>query len=223
MTPVSVDLYAGPLTRYLAGDWVTRLPAGVEHHPPPADALTDPQRLRQVVLRWREALASGLRGHGVELEWAEAADGAYTAERIGAGWGAVLLLAAYDERPELSGPDDAPALPGASLAVRAVAEPAAHSRYPALVKDVLWWLPARFPFGFEAPTPSGARLRMASVDALGEQLDELDRRTLRLGSAPVAPPADAPSREELAAWGLHLLLRGAAAAAGARLPLLLDL
>jgi hypothetical protein len=229
---MSLDLYVGTLTRYLTGDWVTLLapapPGGdpvVEHHPLPPDAVTNPAFIRDVVLDWREALGHGLTARGVTLDWDEGDAVPYRAERLpDGGLGALMLLAAYDDRPDLSAPDDDPVRWRESAAYGAVAAADAHTRYPALLKGARWWLPAPFPFGFDAPGPSGAHVRMASVDALDEQLRELDGRTLRVGDdLDVAVPAGDAGLEALARHALATFRRLARAAVEARLPLLLDL
>ncbi len=227
---MSLDLYVGTLTRYLSGDWVTLVapprPGGepeVEHHPMPDDAVTDPQFVRDVVLAWRTALGHGLTQHGVTLDWDEGDRVPYRAERLpDGGFGALMLLAAYDDRPDLSAPDDDPRCWREAAAVRAVTVGDAHTRYPALVKGARWWLPARFAFGFDAPSPSEAPVRMASLDVLYDQLVELDTRTLQVGDAEVAPPPGAAGFDVLARHALATFRRLAAAALDARLPLLLD-
>jgi hypothetical protein len=228
---MSLDLYVGTLTRYLSGDWVTLVapapPGGepeVEHHPTPDDAVTDPAFVRDVVLDWREALGHGLKQHGVVLDWDEGDSVPYRAERLpDGGYGALQLLAAYDDRPDLSAPDDDPRRWRDSSAVRAVSGSDAHTRYPALVKGARWWLPAAFPFGFDAPSPSGAHVRMASVDSLAEQLAELDARTLQVGDeAELDVPGTGAPFEELARHALATFRRLVGAAVDARLPLLLD-
>ncbi len=229
---MSLDLYVGTLTRYLSGAWVTLVapppPGGepeVEHHPMPDDALTDPQAVRDVVLAWREALGQGLASHhAVTLDWDEGDRVPYRAERLpDGGFGALMLLAGYDDRPDLSAPDDDPRRWREAAAVRAAGADDAHTRYPALVKGARWWLPARFPFGFDAPSPSGAQVRVASLDMLHDQLADLDARTLAVGDAEIAAPTNgAASFDALARHALATFRRLAGAAVDARLPLLLD-
>lgn len=224
---MTLGLYVGSITRYLTGDWVSIDPVSGEtvHHVPPGDAVTDPDLVRDVVLAWQRSLVSGLAGRDVTVStWDEGAGTAYATAQPGwSGYGALMLLAAYDDRPDLSSPDDAAERWRESPAHRAVSAPDAHTRYPALVKGAEWWLPGAFSVGFDAPTPSGAHVLMASVEALRDQLGELDQRTLRLGDdvdLPV-PPAGA-GFEQHACYGLATFRRLAAAAAEARLPMLLD-
>lgn len=224
---MSLGLYVGSLTRFLTGDWVSIGPESGEtvHHVPPEGAITDPDVVRGVVLHWQQGLAAGLAARGVaDVGWEEGPDAPYATAAPGwAGYGALMLLAAYDDRPDLSSPDDVAERWRDSPAHRAVSAPEAHTRYPALVKGAEWWLPASFAFGFDAPTPSGAHVLMASVAALAEQLAELDARTLRLGDDLDAPvPDPGAGFEAHARHGLAAFRRLAAAAAEGHLPMLLD-
>lgn len=224
---MSLGLYVGSLTRFLTGDWVSLDEETGEtvHHVPPEEAVTDADLVRSVVVHWQEGLRAGLAARDMRFEaWDEGPGTAYaTADPGWAGYGALMLLASYDDRPDLSGPDDVAERWRESPAHRAVSAPDAHTRYPALVKGAEWWLPATFGFGFDAPTPSGAHVLMASGPALADQLAELDARTMRLGDDLDVPrPAEGAGFEEHARHGLATFRRMAEAAVDAGLPMLLE-
>jgi hypothetical protein len=154
------------------------------------------------------------------------------------GYGAVLLLAAYDERPDLhpscSGLrrqqpatdhprayEDAPAYQAASAQPR---------RYPSLLGAAEWWLPLpdTSPVVFTAPRPSGQPTRIGRIDRLLAELRLLSHRSDAFAThdrqavlAGGPPASDAPT-EFAARFGLAVMLKLAEAAAENRQPLLMD-
>src|SRR5258708_1590693 len=71
----------------------------VRTEPEPADAITDPAAVLDTVLRWQSRLCGALGG---AQAWAERADLPYWTDKPGwDGFGGMVLLAAYDERPDL--------------------------------------------------------------------------------------------------------------------------
>lgn len=106
---MGLDLYVGSLTRYTSGDWLTivqqaGLANGVDvqvvhAQPEPPDAVSDPRLIRDAVEEWRQGLGAGL---GVDCDWPETVDSPYWTDKPDwDGYGAVMLMAAYDERPDL--------------------------------------------------------------------------------------------------------------------------
>jgi hypothetical protein len=241
---VALDLYAGSLTRYFVGDWLSAVAQAAMVSGAAlrvVDALgrdreaivVDPDVVHAAVLDWRAGLAQSL---GVELAWAE--DGAAPYETDTLTWeghGAVLLLAAYDDRPDLRGgrrhgfwrrePDRADRADTAP-AVRAVRKQAI-SRYPALVLGAEWWLPASVPPVFEATSVNGTTIRMGSLAALVDDLHALNDRTLQLAASELeraratAPPS-AATVQRAAPFGLAVFTALAEWALEHRQPLVMD-
>jgi hypothetical protein len=107
---VGLDLYCGSLTRYHVGDWFTvvaqaAMASGVavrveRTQAEPPDAIHDPDLIHEAVLAWRRGLGEGL---GVALDWPEDGDALYQTDKPDwDGYGAVVLLAAYDDQPHLN-------------------------------------------------------------------------------------------------------------------------
>src|SRR6266498_1325408 len=106
---MGLDVYVGPLTRYTCGDWLTvvqqaMLAAGhevqiVRTELDPADAINDPTVVSQVVRTWQKGLLDALGGTD---PWADGLDLTYWTDKPDwDGYGGLVLLAAYDEQPEL--------------------------------------------------------------------------------------------------------------------------
>src|SRR5260221_13827342 len=105
---MGLGVYVGPLTRYHMGDWgLIAQQAGeqlgmkvpiVRPRPEPADAITDPAAVLDAVLGWQSRLCAALGGAAV----ARTRRPAYWTDKPGwDGYGGLVLLAAYDERPDL--------------------------------------------------------------------------------------------------------------------------
>lgn len=234
---MGLDLYVGPLTRYHLGDWLTitqqigaqegydvRIVRAHEED----DGETDPDMVQNAVREWQQWLGEALGG---PVDWPEGPAQPYWTDKPDwDGFGAVLLLAAYDERPDLCpGPwdrkdsprefADAPAYQAAS------AQP---ERYLTLLSGVEWWLPlAEDPLVMEASRPSGQPTRMGSLDRLVAELRLLDERAGVLAGHDPAElrrglSTDDPTLTEVARFGLAVMLHLAETAIEHRQPLLLD-
>ena len=222
---VGLDLYAGPVSRYVAGDWKTIIQqAGEASGNRVVIVRRDPAE-RPVtaadVATWRAGLIASM---GLAEEWQEnPGDDYYTDKPDWYGYGAVILLAAYDEQPQLAAGAEIRRFLGRSTV--AAVEPArfheapafkaaiqSPARFPTLLLGAQWCLPlAGGPAVFTAPTPSGTQLVMGRVAGLVEELHTLNQRTLRLSSeqlraaAHAGPPGvDAPV-EAMAPFGLAVL------------------
>jgi hypothetical protein len=234
---MGLDLYVGPLTRYHLGDWLTitqqigaqegydvRIVRAHEED----DGETDPEMVQNAVREWQQWLGDALGG---QVAWPEGPSQPYWTDKPDwDGFGAVLLLAAYDERPDLCpGPwdkkdnprefADAPAYQAAS------AQP---ERYLTLLSGVEWWLPlAEDPLVIEASRPTGQPTRMGSIDRLVAELRLLDERAGVLAGHDPAELrrglfTDDPTLTEVARFGLAVMLHLAETAIEHRQPLLLD-
>jgi len=237
--PVAFDIYVGPLTRYYTGDWENRgqqaarengLAYQVVRPGDSEEAISDPERIRTAVCDWREALTEALGDHlEGPLEWPESSVLPYFTDRPSwTGYGALLLLAAYEEHPELDPPS---VFPENWREDRALAmsreDDLANSDYPALLVPELW-LPCPFNFMFKFLDPAGNDLYIASLFTLRDQLELLNERTFRFGPDDLmewrqGPPApEGAPFNEAARFGLGVFLHLAAEAVANRMPMKLD-
>jgi hypothetical protein len=241
---VGLDVYVGSLVRYTAGDWLTvvqqaglaqGVPVEVIRTDQSADVVTDLEEISEAVAHFQASLGGGL---GLPCDWPEGADLPYWTDKPDwDGYGGLVLLAAYDERPDLrpnateaSGHDvrtDDPREFGGAAAYQAAA--AAPSRYRTLLSGVEWWLPVGGDVGvWRAPTVAGQPVVMGSVDSLLQELQELAART-GIGDEQATetirhqgPPAPGAPAEETGRFGLAVFTALAELAAANRQPLLLD-
>ncbi|MFG3706968.1 hypothetical protein ACGF7U_19875 [Micromonospora sp. NPDC047670] len=234
---MGLDLYVGPLTRYHLDDWLTitqqigaregydvRVLRAHEEE----DGETDPDMVQSAVREWQQWLGEALGG---PVDWPEDPSQPYWTDKPDwDGFGAVLLLAAYDERPDLcpsprDKQDSAREFADAPAYQAASAQP---ERYLSLLSGVEWWLPlAEDPLVFEASRPTGQPTRMASTDRLVAELRLLDERAGVLAGYDPAELrrglfTDDPTVAEVARFGLAVMLDLAETATKHRQPLLLD-
>ncbi|MGC4897295.1 hypothetical protein [Micromonospora sp. DT31] len=234
---MGLDLYVGPLTRYHLNDWLTimqqigardGLDVRIVRAQEDDDRETDPDVVYDAVRGWQQWLGEAL---GAPADWPEGTNRPYWTDKPDwDGFGAVLLFAAYDERPDLQpGPWDKPDSPRAFADAPAFqAASAQPERYLSLLAGVEWWLPlATDPLVIEAPRPGGQPTRMASVGRLEAELRLLNERTgLLAGYDPAelrrGPTTDHPTVGDMARFGLAVMLDLAETALTHRQPFLLD-
>lgn len=247
MPTMGLDVYVGPLTRYTLGEWLTivqqaGLDAGhqvdiIRANPTPEDVVTDPTEVQAAVAAWQSQL---LRAISDDVGWADTADLPYWTDKPDwDGYGGLILLAAYDEQPQLkpesrkrilsrAAPPDVPRSWAESRAVKEAAK--APIRYPTLLSGVEWWLPvSNGPTVFEAARLTGQPTRMGRVDQLVTELQTLatrldvenddDLQELRKQGPPPPGAADA---ESAGRFGLAVFLGLARTASRNCQPLLLD-
>jgi len=235
---VGLDIYAGPVSRYAGAGWQTIVQqAGAAAGMPvitvrPGESLSEVQPVE----RWKAAI---MRQLGVNEDWDDRPNGEYYTDKPGwEGYGAVVLLAAYDEHPELAPGAKVKRLFG-SRAVGAVApdqfgEAEAYKaavespvRYPTLLRAE-WCLPiSGGPALFAAPTPTGKQVTMGHVDRLMGELTLLNERTLKLSPADMeaarqAGPTDPGSLEGMVRFGLSVVMPTAEFAAKNRVAWIMD-
>jgi len=261
---VGLDIYAGPVSRYAGGGWQTIVEqAGAAAGMPvitvrPGESmqdvlqralaegggaapireirLTDIQPGTQPIAEWK---AGVLRSLGLNEEWDDTPVGEYYTDKPGwEGYGAVVLLAAYDEHPELAPGVKVKRLLGSRMvaavapgdfgkadAYRAAAE--SPMKYPTFLRAE-WCLPiSGGPALFAAATPGGKQVTMGHVDRLLEELQLLNERTLKLSPAEMeaarqAGPADPGSLEGMAPFGLSVVIATAEFAARHRVAWIMD-
>jgi hypothetical protein len=242
---MGLDIYVGPIARYVAGDWLTVVQqAGVaagtpveiiRATPEPADAITDPAIIHEAIRSWQQGVAHALGGFDL---WADEVTLAYWTDKPDwDGYGGLVLLAAYDEQPDLRPgarkrfggrqPADSPRAFGDSAAYKTAAR--SPRQYPTLLSGVEWWLPIDVgPTVFEVPRPNGAPARMGRVDQLVSELTQLSQRfglddpARRQSLRHSGPPLIQDDVDAAGQFGLAVLLELALRAQQARQPLLMD-
>ena len=237
---MGLDVYVGSLTRYYAHDWETviqrtgreqGIPVVIERANASRDEITDPATIRNLILTWRSMISGALRQAGLsdnELDWPEDPQTPYFTDKPG--WdcyGAVQLLAAYEERGKPPFPSKLRADWQKDSALKDRLRAAGPPRYPHLYGCELW-LPHEIKDMFEGPSPAAKRVRMGSVFELLRNLEALNERTFRGNGdqrkqwAGEMPNGKDDKFEAKAKTGLAIMLELTAAAARERLPMLLD-
>jgi hypothetical protein len=235
---MALDVYVGSLTRYYARDWegtaerVTRDRGGdreTSRSSAASDRLKEAERLRPRVLAWRDALNKSLGANApLPFDWNESLDAPYFARRPGwDGFGSLVLWAAYTEHPALRRPPTLPELWDDDLALLRSNAEGFRSRYSHLVRKVELWLPAAFPFTFEAEDVDGRRISIGSADTLSRQLADLNGATWKVdGEESISwsrrPPLNDAPLEIRARYGFAIISALARQAIEHRLPMKLD-
>lgn len=187
---MGLDVYAGSLTRYYAGEWETAVQKYARENnmecytvrTAPSASAGDPMTPEEIcewVKEWVDGLNIGL-GDNLDqpLEWEESLSTPYFTDKPA--WdcySSLLLWAAYSEHPELTVPFDCIKDWSADEAYIRSTNPEFRSKYGALLYDVEMWLPSKFDFVFKGPNANGATIGFGSAVALLEQLNELNSRT----------------------------------------------
>jgi hypothetical protein len=225
---MGLDVYVGPLTRYMAGDWETVIQRWaretgqdlqvVRATPEPEDAITDPDVLVEVVTGWRDAIAKGIDR---PLGWDERADAPYFTDKPDwDSYGSVQVLAALVELGRSERPGER-VTDWTTEAAWQEASQVAQPRYQHLYFPEMW-LPADLPV-IEAEAPWGQQIVIGSSQQLLDVLEEVNGETYRVRPedrrdlAPSEGPFDDAAR-----FGLAILLALARQSVDHRLPLKLD-
>ncbi|SHI85872.1 hypothetical protein SAMN02745244_01216 [Tessaracoccus bendigoensis DSM 12906] len=237
---MGLDIYVGSLSRYYLGDWhsVVAQAARAEGiqfstaRPEAPESPGDPADLEEAVAAWQSALGEAL---GLKDLWADRANAPYATDQPHwLGYGALVLLAAHLERPDLADPSDTPQEFASSTAVEAV-KAAGSDLYPSLIGGAEWWLPAPgVSATFTGTTVDGETVAMATLDLLERELDHLRERLGIDGAAltealltggPDPDSADQDPKGFRDGWvvfGLAVFLELTRQAQRMQLPLLLD-
>lgn len=184
---MGLDLYAGTLTRYYAGNWKTAAQQWAEENgfsfrriTPEGENLeekgADPDEVRRAVERWRDQILAAVTAPGKELyaPWMEDNEKPYFTDKPDwDAFGAMLLVAAcyfYGEpvpKVVAKGWDfkEHPSIKRLSQ------EP---KKVWSLFRETVIWLPLQDSFLFQAPRPTGDQVMIATTAALRLELERLN-------------------------------------------------
>lgn len=253
---MGLDVYVGTLTRYRAGDWQTSVVAAALAHgyrvnivrrkadgtteivdardlrPAPPD---EQSRIREDVERWRRDITRGLKLQK-PLDWQESSDSPYFTDKPDwYGFGAVLVLAAHEERrppgTEAIYPDQFDFDHWQEDPLLQEARKSSRSQFNQLFEAQVW-----LPGGPDVPVTTALPwatkiVGFGATSELLRQLEDLNNRTFRGTERDRATwrndervGRDDPSHpfEPNARFGLSIFLTLARKAVEHRLPMLLD-
>jgi len=243
---MGLDIYAGPLCRYYAGQWQTVVQQwGAANGIPVTVVRPDGGGLRRLwrnltsifaanaqeidpvdgVVDWRNHLgASRLLPSETDWNWPESLHGPFDTDKPDFdGYGAVLLWAAYATRPEMTRPRQWNGDWEADPAFAEVSQ--SQSDFNHIVGPELW-LPVDFDAVFEAEEPNGNQTKIGSVSRLWEQMNRLNDRSWK---APVETVRkwreegyNPEEFESLARWGFSIWYCLTEFAVKQRVPMRLD-
>jgi hypothetical protein len=236
---MALDLYAGPLTRYICGEWeniVARTfreqgksyqivrPGG---EPPPEPM--EPSEVATHISNWATLLSRGLGEHlSSPLAWSDDVTQPYDTDRPHwQGYCALVLTAAHTNQPQHALPNRTPQCWDDHPAFVAATAMNGKSKFTQILLPELW-LPADFPFTFQAPGPASDQpMWIGSVPALLAQLETLDAAVFHASPDDLArwrhdgPPAD-DDLSGCARFGFAIFQHVASFAGRNKLPLKLD-
>lgn len=236
---MALDVYAGPLTRYYRREWENAgqrqaRAQGMKYTQigPQGDVAKLPKPTVEEVLEglaaWRGALNRGLSEHLKQpLEWEDAPDTPYLTDRPGyAGYGALVLWAAYADRPQHLVPSKLPEEWFSDPVFIEVCERDSGTRFRQILQPEVWF-PCDFDFAFQYATPVSDRAWIGSSVALLRQLQALNAATFRapeaaLGLWSTGEFEAATQTEHAAKVGLAMFTRLAAHSVQFRVPMVLD-
>lgn len=181
---MSLDLYAGPLTRYFSGQWETVLarisreqgiayklvrPSGGPEQEP-----VDPAVIESHIATWAELLSQSLGDNiTAPLGWTDTVSRPYeTDQPHWLGYSALLLTAAHTDHPHHPLPETAPQQWDDHPAFVASTAPNSRSKFSQILLPELW-LPS--PLGFIFQTPGPASEEPIWIGAVPDLLAQLDR------------------------------------------------
>lgn len=224
---MGLDIYAGPLCRYYAGDWMTVIQRwGAEQGVPvtvvrPNSGMAGifgrffsrltanliNQRPEDGVRAWGERIAQA--GHfpsSSDWNWTESLSAPYETDKPSwDGYGAVQLLAAYAEKKKPVPADVQPA-DWSNDSVFADVE-----KMPTVFTHIIGpelWLPVAFEKVFSAPEPNGSQTKMGSVFTLWDQFQMLNTATWSADPEAIRgwrmADFDPDNFDEVARWGYSI-------------------
>jgi hypothetical protein len=174
---MGLDIYVGPLSRYLRGDWKTIVQQAAEQQGVEAQIVRDGEQAEPVDAETATTVVNGwitglIEAIGGSSRWDDAADGPYVTDKPDwDGYGGIVLLAAFADHPALAD-WDLPAVDFAKSA--ALAATSNDTRFPTILSGVTWWLPLDAgPVSFEAGRPGGQTVRIGWLSILALEVEQL--------------------------------------------------
>jgi hypothetical protein len=209
---MGLDVYVGTMTRYFTHDWETIIQQvgreqGIEvevvREPPPQDAVTDPDEIRNGILQWKRDYSAAVRDEaGIDADWSESPDQPYFTDKPGFdGHAALCLLAAYSLYPSVPRPSTVPEpwdtdpvyaaylgreSRGLSTLFKRKLGPPAEGRLFSHITDLEFWLPGDFTGAVTVGGLTTVPLRAGSTGELLQQLQQLNARTYKADEATMA-------------------------------------
>ncbi len=227
---MALDLYAGPVSRYLRGDWknlgqqaaeAMGLSYQVVGGRPQPSGLIGRWRADRAYSAWQSSLARQLG----EL-WDDSPDRPYATHRPGwEGFSAMLVVFAHREVPGFPVPSG-PVSPDALDSDPAMAAFSEQSHALSILGGCRAWLPGTFANPISVPLISGEPVKLGSVRALNLVLDRACEAwpvsRSELEQMPGDQPAPETPWEDAGLYGLSTFCQMATYAAAHSLPMLLD-
>lgn len=183
-----------------------------------------------MVEQWRNGMATALKSHNVDdFDWREKRELPYFTDKPA--WdcyGHLLLWAAYSERPEVQRPTEFMKNWDKDPVYLASTKQGSGSKYPQLLSNVEWWLPAKINFTFRAPSVNGKQIMMGSSYALLNELRELNANTWKADDKQISSwrsagcPDHGSPLEQGACFAFAVMYELSKEAIEHRLPMLLD-
>jgi len=234
---MGIDLYAGPLCRYYARDFVTPAMALV---PPERRKVMDPRtgkvelhrpqnpsKYRDAILGWMQEIKPRIRRAGpMIVRWEELPRTEYLCEQYRS-WPELQYFAAYAQVEELEMPKEYVYSQKPDAAFEIAKEMGLESEYASIV-FCKFWLPLEFRHPIELALPTQERSPVGSVVSLRAEAEDLAERFLGVSLVTVESliAVNADERrtplERAAADGIYRILRVTDFALAHNLPVVVD-
>ena len=230
---MAFDVYVGSFTRFYRREWenVAQKMAreqGMKYKmiyaggqpPTPQPA----HEIQEAVRAWRVAMQHGLGTNMPHtIEWDESEHSPYFTDRPGwPGYTGLLLLAAYEDHPDLTPPAQLPEQWISDEAFQRSTAKGFRSKYPQILNPQLW-LPLEVDFYFECGTLTEEKQKIGTTHGLKRQLEELHASTeARLADVISTASTEKDTIDHAGKIGLEIFRDMATLACEHRLPLLLS-
>lgn len=185
---MGLDIYAGTLTRYYAGNWKNIVQQWAEENGYTFQKITpdgtavendeelNPAEVQEIVENWRDQILAAIAQPGQEpyAPWTEDNEKTYYTDKPD--WdalGAMLLVAAchtYEEEVPTTVEKDWDFMEQPIIARLAEDQ----ERVWSLFKGVTWWLPLGDAFFFQGPLPNEDTAMIGTVGGLRKELERLN-------------------------------------------------
>lgn len=188
---MGLDVYAGTMTRHYSRNWKTIVQQLAEANGhkceligsdgkeiKPVENEAEIAEIRDIICQWTEQLAAGLERMGTPAThplWDETSEGDYFTDKPGwEAFGALVLLQAFQLQKSAL-PEDVEE-GWSAFDEPVVKECLSHKSDISLLSNVAHWLPIADNAIFTVNLPNGAEARVATLQLLRHELDELNRQ-----------------------------------------------